>query len=533
MFSQSKPATLEKLKEELVRLNCSFSEYTKKPKKTSHNVEHIFYVTGEIADYFIKNYFDRQLTWDILSWDYESRKLLFTGLMDGDGSINRKGKVFPNWCNVFWSKNKERLEIVSTLALSLGMRNYINYAKGCIYMNYTKNTTQLQMKHKKENILYSGKVWCLKVPKGAFVVMRNGRPFISGNSGFPKSTDISKNIDANIFFGKSNSRKIREIISERPGERILMKEIPKNSSMFQGMMANSVDRKESFTNSNPITPEAKLWHGYGTALKPAYEPLILAQKPYEETYANNCKKYGCGGLNIDGTRIICKGQKNASNGKFFGGTGQSLPSTETPNGRFPSNFCMDCSCEDEENHKEDCPVGMMNRDYGIKKSGKISEHHKRNVDGGYHGGFELGKSIGEYYSDESYVSRFFYTSKSSTKERNAGLSENENNHPTLKNINANIYFSKLIRPPVDLKPKLLVPFSGVGSEVIGSIFAGWDEIVSIEKEEEYLAIQKKRVDWWSKFRSYEKAMGLGKKEKSPIKSEKKEEKTKFSFGFKE
>jgi len=118
------------------------------------------------------------------------------------------------------------------------------------------------------------------------------------------------------------------------------------------------DIKE-FNITTPATPEAIQWDGFGTALKPANEPICLARKPLsEKTVAANVLKWGTGGLNIDGCRVeyaseydekrqadIARGQDNATNGKFFGGKGVSKASSHTPTGRFPANVIH--SGEDE------------------------------------------------------------------------------------------------------------------------------------------------------------------------------------------
>lgn len=188
MFSQSKHETLNKLRNYLINNNYKFSEYIKKSKNINHKDEHTFYLTGNIADYLIKNFKNRELTIDVLKWDYESRLNLLKGLVDGDGSIRGE----KNYSQVFYSIKKDRLDVFSALCLSLNYRNHIDYKKGCVYFNIEKNTTQLQKKHREENIKYNGKVWCLETDTGAFVVRRNGKPFISGNSGFPKGRDIYK-----------------------------------------------------------------------------------------------------------------------------------------------------------------------------------------------------------------------------------------------------------------------------------------------------------------------------------------------------
>ena len=189
MFSQSKPDTLLKLREALSKFDCSFSEYTKAPRKDTHNAEHTFYVTGSLANKLINEFPTRELNISMLEWNIDSRKALLKGLLDGDGTY-RDGQHGV----VFWSKKKEKLDLVQLLAMSLNYRTLIDYKKGCVHINPKTNTTQLQHRHTHDVVDYKGDVWCVTVPKGAFVVRRNGKVFITGNSGFPKSTILARRL---------------------------------------------------------------------------------------------------------------------------------------------------------------------------------------------------------------------------------------------------------------------------------------------------------------------------------------------------
>jgi site-specific DNA-methyltransferase (adenine-specific) len=104
------------------------------------------------------------------------------------------------------------------------------------------------------------------------------------------------------------------------------------------------------------------------------------------------------------------------------------------------------------------------------------------------------------HASEGGASRFFYVSKVSTKERQAGVSK-RNDHPTMKPIDLVKQLATLLLPPErsDGGPRqLLVPFSGSGSEMIGALLAGWDSVTGIEQSAEYTAITKERIDWWMK-----------------------------------
>jgi DNA modification methylase len=261
MFSQSKPDTLLKLREALSKFDCSFSEYTKAPSKDTQNAEHTFYVTGSLANKLLDEFPTRELNISMLEWDIDSRKALLEGLLDGDGTY-RDGQH----CVVFWSKKKERLDLVQLLAMSLNYRTLIDYKKGCVHINPKTNTTQLQHRHTHDIVDYKGDVWCVTVPKGAFVVRRNGKVFITGNSGFPKSHDISKAIDKNL--GAK-----RDVIGVSKGAG----KNPKGFK-FDDKSQSGGHLKSEYNLTTPATPEAKQWSGWGTCLKPANEPLIWATK---------------------------------------------------------------------------------------------------------------------------------------------------------------------------------------------------------------------------------------------------------------
>jgi len=95
------------------------------------------------------------------------------------------------------------------------------------------------------------------------------------------------------------------------------------------------------------------------------------------------------------------------------------------------------------------------------------------------------------------ASRFFYVAKASKKERNAGCEDLLNDHPTIKPLALCCYLAKLLLPPASVSPRrLLVPFSGSGSEMIGGVQAGWDEVVGIEQNPHYCEIANRRIEYW-------------------------------------
>ena len=194
---------------------------------------------------------------------------------------------------------------------------------------------------------YTGKVWCLRVPTGAFVAVRGGVAFPTGNSGFPKSLNISKMLDK--MAGAE-----REVVGRNPNYH------SEGVRAGSGISQHGV-KDGSFSNPEqaglitaPATEEAKQWDGWGTALKPAYEAWILLRKPVEGTVAGNVLKHGVGGINIDACRIgVDPDDSNIRNPENHVRTTGSIWGNATgaeknlgEKGRFPANVTWSCD-EDE------------------------------------------------------------------------------------------------------------------------------------------------------------------------------------------
>jgi len=325
-------------------------------------------------------------------------------------------------------------------------------------------------------IEYAGNVWCVEVPTGAFVARRNGKIFITGNSGFPKSHNVSKAID-------------REAGQYIPGEVL-----PSSRNTGASVTGIATTFREK-TTTNPQTDMAKTWDGYGSTLKPAFEPIIVARKPLEGTIAQNCVQYGSGALNIDGCRVPTNPEiddmlRETTRGKrqtetWGGFKNENNHLTGVPeNGRWPANLIHDGSDEVLEGFP-----------YNKGTTRQPTGHGILDPNTGWNDNSMIDKTI-RGFDDEGSSARFFYTAKVSPSERNAGL--DKNTHPTLKPIALTEYLAKLILPPVEYAPRrILVPFSGAGSEMIGAYQAGWDEIVGVELSPEYAEIAEKRLKYWT------------------------------------
>ncbi len=329
-------------------------------------------------------------------------------------------------------------------------------------------------------------------------------------SGFPKATDISKQIDKK--FGVE-----RKVIGK--GD---IKRASKKQPMGQGKEGGNDNRDITA----PATPEAKLWDGYKShGLKPAYEPIIMAMKPNEGSYADNALKWGVAGLNIDAGRIEFENTPNpATNPKYRLKAGYKLPArgqeskgavkfTSSRNktnirGRFPANILLD-----EEAAK------LLDEQSGVLKSGKLLPSHT--IKKGQIGSFtpenweeKEQHPKRNYGGDKGGASRFFYVAKASKSERNRGceglekkvaggmsgrndgsfdgkITYNRNHHPTVKPLKLMEYLVKLTSMP-NPNQIYLDPFLGSGTTAMAVKKSGkrW---IGIEKETEYCEIAKQRI----------------------------------------
>lgn len=231
-----------------------------------------------------------------------------------------------------------------------------------------------------------------------------------------------------------------------------------------------------------------LGDGWGTALKPAFEPIILAQRPIsEKTIVDNVLKWGTGGINIDESRI--ETVDNLNGGAYSGGqrgngdwkeksgfkndklTGQF----EQPKGRWPANVILD-----EETGQ------MLDEQSGTLKSGFMKADTHRNSEGGYHGDFPQDRvGARDTYGDSGGASRFFYCAKASKSEKTNGGKA----HPTSKPIALMVYLIRLITPKGGI---VLDPFLGGGSTALACMQLGYD-FVGIEKEQEYYDLAMNRI----------------------------------------
>lgn len=307
-------------------------------------------------------------------------------------------------------------------------------------------------------------------------------------SGFPKSHNIGKAID------KSQG---------------LQREIIKGA----GAASSNTKSLGKFSN-DAISNDAKQWDGWGTALKPANEPIVVARKPLEKglTIAENVLKWGCGAINIDesriGTEIIKSNMDVKAFQKWKEQDGREKKEVESVDprfstGRWPANIMFD-----------EAAASVLDEQSGNSKSSSAKRNNKPSENIAMSGA-NLGH-VSSGHDDFGGASRFFYVAKASKSERNKGLegmplvesgikndsgrgfSEsdphkkilNQNHHPTVKPIKLMQYLIKLVTPP---NGTVLDPFMGSGSTGVAAKSLGFN-FIGCEMNAEYLEIAKKRIE---------------------------------------
>ena len=251
-------------------------------------------------------------------------------------------------------------------------------------------------------------------------------------------------------------------------------------------------------------------NGWGTALKPAHEPIVVARKPLIGTVATNVLTYGTGALNIDGSRVGTDDTRSPASKTALGvmnddGWVAKEVMAGSESGRWPANVIHDGS--------EEVLEGFPN-----SKSGKPGVRLSDGFNSGVYGtgmGIKSGQDNGEY-GDSGSAARFFYCAKASKSERNAGLeglpeyatgvyaqdewsrnnmtsipTMSRNFHPTVKPLALMRYLVKLVTPP---NGTVLDPFLGSGSTAVACVLEGFDWI-GCEMTEDYWPIIEARVEW--------------------------------------
>ena len=312
-------------------------------------------------------------------------------------------------------------------------------------------------------------------------------------SGFPKSHDVSKAID------KAAGAK-REVVG--PKRLPNGKEHHYNIGFGEGEGYGS--KQAGRYETAPTTDAAKQWQGWGTALKPALEPITVARKPLIGTVAENVLAHGTGGLNVDGCRVSGEGwgtRTNSPETKQVYGDYAYIKTQAHDLGRWPANFIHDGSEE---------VVGL----FPHTKAGVAI----RSRSGGKtcHSNQEKPPMADMGYADGGSAARFFYCAKASKSDRdegcegleerqrdesrkegnvggdnprNRGVNLRTNHHPTVKPTALMRYLCRLVTPPNGV---VLDPFMGSGSTGKAAALEGFN-FIGIEREPEYVAIAQARI----------------------------------------
>lgn len=229
------------------------------------------------------------------------------------------------------------------------------------------------------------------------------------------------------------------------------------------------------------------WQGWGTALKPAQEPIVVARKPLAGTVAANVLAHGTGALNIDGCRVFGErgsavfGSSNAtvSQDRKFNrspdGAGFRSAAVESEDGmigRWPANVIHDGSDE---------VVALFPANAGAAAPVRGTEQSKTG-DSGIYNAYE--RVPGTFFGDKGSAARFFYCPKASKRDRGDG-----NGHPTVKPTDLMRYLCRLVTPPGGT---VLDPFMGSGSTGKAAMLEGF-RFVGIEREAEYVELARARI----------------------------------------
>jgi site-specific DNA-methyltransferase (adenine-specific) len=296
-------------------------------------------------------------------------------------------------------------------------------------------------------------------------------------SGFPKSLDVSKAID------KAAGAEGGHGPMKRGGERLARLENGKRDG--EGRWGDESGR-DPYTYA-PATPEAQQWAGWGTALKPALEPITMARKPFPSTVAANVLEHGTGALNVDGCRVahgedvdlttVQRQQAEGTGiavGKGFVGSilGKEVQMYK-PGGRWPANLIHDGSDE----------VAGLFPEANSARVGNPNNPHR----GINHTATSYGQGDGKEthdYRDSGSAARFFYTAKATKAERQ-GVT-----HPTVKPIDLMAYLCRLVTPPGGT---VLDPFMGSGTTIKAAFSEGFNAI-GIERDPAYFEMAQHRMD---------------------------------------
>lgn len=434
------------------------------------------------------------------------KRWLCSGIQIDNGKTNRQSIIKNRMCSSYRPQSNEQRH--KKFNVVLDKQRTQNIRMGRSYSTTLATITPIE---------YSGVIFCPTVSTGCFVARRNGKIFITGNSGFPKSHNIGKAIDkmpkasSRLYeFAELLKQKRKEIgISITEADKLIcngstmysfiegrningvLKIYPPNKEFYENIKKHfNIDGWDDIVENNlenignelgsfgyqtnnkrwieqreikrTTTEQAKQWDGWGSALKPAVEPIVLARKPLEKglSIAENVLKWGTGGINIDGCRVVLSNlddKRLGGNGSWktdkaaqnvYEGGYEGKPIESSPLGRFPANIILshhpECECKGlkkvgkgERKQHKDGEVSTANdgytrpnkSNYTHKDSSVIASYGEETIeDWTCHEDCpirimdEQSFSMGIHSAgDTGGASRFFYCAKASKSERNRGL----------------------------------------------------------------------------------------------------------------
>jgi len=332
-------------------------------------------------------------------------------------------------------------------------------------------------------------------------------------SGFPKSHDVSKAIDKAAGAERDRIRGVR-------------------SAVVGATCAGdewSREFKDSVLSSDPITDAARQWSGWGTALKPAWEPIIVARKPLVGTVAENVLTHGTGGINVDGCRVGEDIRLNRSTGIPGAGRMRACNQVDRGDGKTPGGRNLANLIAYAERSKDRAPQEVLGRWpanlihdgseevvglFPVTHGAGTFRHGENAIFGGCEG--QPKQKQRPAIDGGGSTARFFYCAKASKADRGAGCEALEekanpkfcdtgyesptrmdvkpcavqrNHHPTVKPTALMRYLCRLVTPPGGV---VLDPFAGSGSTGKAAVAEGF-RFIGIEREAEYVEIARARI----------------------------------------
>jgi site-specific DNA-methyltransferase (adenine-specific) len=293
-------------------------------------------------------------------------------------------------------------------------------------------------------------------------------------SGFPKSLDVSKAIDKKLGAERHDAIKGGHIgISQYGGDAR-----NSNADMYY-VKVPPVVGKGAMSKGTPVTDLAKKWDGWGTALKPAHEPIIMARKPLDGAVADNVERWGTGAINIDGCRLNTLPRKTGTKPTSDEptGTGNTLVGSSKNRqaeydmlnkGRFPAN------CATTE------PDAFFSKYFNVTPPELCKKASKRDRNSDWRG---------ELINLPDKPARIYGEYKGTPEHATNIHTKRANNHPTTKPTDLMAWLVRLVTPPGGI---VLDPFAGSGSTCVAARREGFF-FIGIEQELEYVEIARKRV----------------------------------------